>query len=64
MDTQKLKIWRKCVRPVEKQGEFESRRLWQHVTNALNAGDVNTATEHKHLVGCVSRLSAPKKSKG
>ncbi|XP_025086490.1 oxysterol-binding protein-related protein 11-like isoform X3 [Pomacea canaliculata] len=50
VDTQKLKIWRKCVRPVEKQGEFESRRLWQHVTNALNAGDVNTATEHKHLL--------------
>lgn len=38
------------VRPVEKQEEFESRRLWQHVTNALNVGDINTATEHKRFV--------------
>ncbi|XP_041366890.1 oxysterol-binding protein-related protein 11-like [Gigantopelta aegis] len=42
-----LRIWRKRVRPIPLQGEFESRRLWQHVTNALKVGDVTTATEHK-----------------
>ncbi|XP_076471289.1 oxysterol-binding protein-related protein 11-like isoform X2 [Babylonia areolata] len=50
IDTQQLKVWHKRVRPVKKQGEFESRRLWQHVTNALNIGDVNTATEHKRFL--------------
>lgn len=24
------------------------RRLWQHVTAALKAGDIDVATEHKH----------------
>ncbi|XP_053385118.1 oxysterol-binding protein-related protein 11-like isoform X3 [Mercenaria mercenaria] len=43
-------IWRKRVRPVEKQGDFESRKLWQHVTNALRVGDINTATEHKKFL--------------
>ncbi|KAL8615625.1 hypothetical protein ACOMHN_026615 [Nucella lapillus] len=50
IDTQQLRVWHKRVRPVKKQGEFESRRLWQHVTNALNIGDVNTATEHKRFL--------------
>lgn len=50
IDTSELKVWRKRVRPISKQGEFESRRLWEHVTNALNIGDVNTATEHKRFV--------------
>ncbi|KAL5007603.1 hypothetical protein ScPMuIL_016409 [Solemya velum] len=45
-----LNIHRKRVRPCNKQGEFESRRLWQHVTNALKVGDVNTATAHKKLL--------------
>ena len=35
---------------MEQQGEFESRKLWHHVTNALRVGDVNTATEHKKFV--------------
>lgn len=41
---------RKKVRPIDKQGDFESRRLWQHVTNALRINDVNTATEHKRFL--------------
>ncbi|XP_046562264.1 oxysterol-binding protein-related protein 11-like isoform X1 [Haliotis rubra] len=50
VDVQQLKIWRKRVRPLSSQGEFESRRLWQHVTNALRIGDVSTATEHKRFL--------------
>ncbi|KAL4224720.1 Oxysterol-binding protein-related protein 10 [Mactra antiquata] len=43
-------IWRKRVRPIDKQGDYESRKLWLHVTNALRVGDINTATEHKKFL--------------
>ncbi|KAM4698458.1 oxysterol-binding protein-related protein 11 [Rhinophrynus dorsalis] len=47
IDLTKLPVTRKRVRPVEKQGLFESRRLWAHVTEALSAKDIERATEHK-----------------
>nr|XP_033802082.1 oxysterol-binding protein-related protein 11 isoform X1 [Geotrypetes seraphini] len=47
IDLTKLSVWRKRVRPVEKQGPFESRRLWKHVTEALKEADIEKATEHK-----------------
>ena len=50
IDVNKLEIMRKSVRPISSQGEFESRKLWRHVTNALKLGDVNIATEHKKFV--------------
>ncbi|XP_063398561.1 oxysterol-binding protein-related protein 11-like isoform X1 [Mytilus trossulus] len=50
IDVTSLETCKKKVRPIDKQGDFESRRLWQHVTNALRAHDVNTATEHKRLL--------------
>ncbi|KAM6899931.1 oxysterol-binding protein-related protein 10 [Xenentodon cancila] len=48
MDTNKLPVIRKKLRPVDKQGRTESRRLWQHVTKALKEGNMDKATEHKH----------------
>lgn len=48
MDTAKLPVTRKKLRPVEKQGRTESRRLWQHVTKSLKEGNIDEATEHKH----------------
>ncbi|XP_034166667.1 oxysterol-binding protein-related protein 10 isoform X2 [Pangasianodon hypophthalmus] len=48
IDTSKLPVIKKKIRPLEKQSQYESRRLWQHVTAALKAGDIDTATEHKH----------------
>ncbi|XP_067931574.1 oxysterol-binding protein-related protein 11-like isoform X2 [Watersipora subatra] len=50
ISTEMLPIHKKKVRPIAKQGEHESRRLWQHVTNALRHNDINTATEHKTLL--------------
>ncbi|XP_043088979.1 oxysterol-binding protein-related protein 10 [Puntigrus tetrazona] len=50
IDTNKLPVIRKMIRPVEKQGRTESRRLWQHVTAALKEGNVDLATEHKHVL--------------
>ncbi|KAM9738143.1 oxysterol-binding protein-related protein 10 isoform 3-T3 [Menidia menidia] len=48
MDTAKLPVTRKKLRPVERQGRTESRRLWQHVTKSLKEGNMDKATEHKH----------------
>ncbi|XP_026205310.1 oxysterol-binding protein-related protein 10 isoform X2 [Anabas testudineus] len=48
IDTTKLPVIRKKLRPVEKHGRTESRRLWQHVTKSLKEGNIDEATEHKH----------------
>ncbi|XP_061442024.1 oxysterol-binding protein-related protein 10 isoform X2 [Rhineura floridana] len=50
IDTTKLPIIRKKIRPVAKQGPFESRHLWQHVTNALKEGNITVATDHKQIL--------------
>ncbi|XP_035650859.2 oxysterol-binding protein-related protein 10-like [Oncorhynchus keta] len=47
IDTAKLPIVKKKLRPVEKQGRNESRRLWQHVTKSLKEGNIDEATEQK-----------------
>ncbi|KAI4885225.1 hypothetical protein NFI96_027812 [Prochilodus magdalenae] len=47
-DTTKLPVIKKLIRPEEKQGRTESRRLWQHVTKELKEGNIDAATEHKH----------------
>lgn len=33
--------------PLDHQGEYESERLWQHVSAAILRDDMNTATEEK-----------------
>ncbi|XP_016374934.1 oxysterol-binding protein-related protein 10 isoform X3 [Sinocyclocheilus rhinocerous] len=48
IDTSKLPVIKKKIRPLEKQSQYESRWLWKHVTAALKAGDIDAATEHKH----------------
>ncbi|XP_056438378.1 oxysterol-binding protein-related protein 10-like isoform X2 [Gadus chalcogrammus] len=48
MDTARLPVIKKKLRPVDKQGRTESRRLWQHVTRSLKEGNMEEATEHKH----------------
>ncbi|XP_028994609.1 oxysterol-binding protein-related protein 11-like [Betta splendens] len=50
VDVTKLPVTKKHVRPVEKQGPTESRRLWQHVTESLRQKDIDKATEHKRLL--------------
>uniref|UniRef100_A0A8C5PFP7 Oxysterol-binding protein n=1 Tax=Leptobrachium leishanense TaxID=445787 RepID=A0A8C5PFP7_9ANUR len=50
IDLTKLPVTRKWVRPVEKQGLFESRRLWAHVTEALKEKNIEMATEHKRAL--------------
>ncbi|OXB68151.1 hypothetical protein ASZ78_008669, partial [Callipepla squamata] len=48
IDTSKLPVTKKKIRPIAKQGPLESRHLWQHVTNSLKEGNIDAATEHKH----------------
>ena len=55
IDVTTLEVSRKFVRPIDQQGEHESRRLWQHVTNALKLNDITNATEHKKMVCIFSR---------
>ncbi|KAK3778498.1 hypothetical protein RRG08_024906, partial [Elysia crispata] len=55
VDVTKLHVHKKYVRPIEKQKDHESRKLWQHVTKALRIGDVPTATEHKTMLEEIQR---------
>ena len=41
---------RKKLLKLSAQDRGESRRLWQHVTEALSKGDVDTASKAKHIV--------------
>lgn len=50
IDVTKLPITKKHVRPNELQGPYESRRLWQHVTESLQQKDMEKATEHKRFL--------------
>ncbi|XP_061839430.1 oxysterol-binding protein-related protein 10-like isoform X1 [Nerophis lumbriciformis] len=58
IDTSKLPVIKKKIRPVEKQEPNESRRVWQQVTASLRAGNMDEATEHKH------RLEERQRSEG
>ena len=50
MSVKKLPIYRKWVRPLSKQDEYESRNLWKHVTKALEDNDVTHGSQHKKFV--------------
>ncbi|ELT94438.1 hypothetical protein CAPTEDRAFT_106238, partial [Capitella teleta] len=50
IDTKQLKTCCKWVRPIASQGEFESRKLWTNVTEALKNGNIEEATQHKRFV--------------
>ncbi|XP_041868072.1 oxysterol-binding protein-related protein 10 [Melanotaenia boesemani] len=62
IDTAKLPVTRKKLRPVEKQGRMESRRLWQHVTKSLKEGNMDEATEHKHRLEECQRAEGRKRA--
>lgn len=49
------------VRPLEEQGEYESRRLWKKVTDALAKRDHTVATEEKFKIEDYQRTLAKKR---
>ena len=52
-----MPVIRKKIRKVDCQGEFESKRKWQRVTEALLRDDVEAASAAKHEVyPSVSRM--------
>ena len=50
MDTINTPTVRKKLLKLSAQDPGESGRLWQHVTEALSKGDVDTAAQAKHVV--------------
>uniref|UniRef100_A0A673JAI9 Oxysterol-binding protein n=1 Tax=Sinocyclocheilus rhinocerous TaxID=307959 RepID=A0A673JAI9_9TELE len=48
----------RCTVPPEEQSEFESERLWQHVTRAINNKDQTEATNEKFILEEVQRKAA------
>ncbi|XP_029977110.1 oxysterol-binding protein-related protein 10 isoform X2 [Salarias fasciatus] len=62
IDTARLPVTRKRLRPAERQGRTESRRLWQHVTKSLKEGNIDGATEHKHRLEECQRAEERKRA--
>ncbi|XP_036742015.2 oxysterol-binding protein-related protein 10 isoform X2 [Manis pentadactyla] len=50
IDTTALPAYPKKIRPLEKQGPMESRKLWREVTQHLRLGDIDAATEQKRCL--------------
>ncbi|XP_065129395.1 oxysterol-binding protein-related protein 8 isoform X5 [Paramisgurnus dabryanus] len=48
----------RCTVPSEEQGEFESERLWQHVTRAIINKDQTEATNEKYILEEAQRKAA------
>ncbi|XP_018621109.1 oxysterol-binding protein-related protein 8-like isoform X4 [Scleropages formosus] len=54
----------RCTVPLEDQGDFESEKLWQHVTRAINNKDQTRATNEKFLLEEAQRkLARERKAK-
>ncbi|KAL3060757.1 hypothetical protein OYC64_015159 [Pagothenia borchgrevinki] len=62
IDTSKHPIIKKKIQPIEKQGQYESRRLWQHVTASLKGGHLDAATEHKRCLEDRQRREAKQRA--
>lgn len=53
----------KTVRPVSIQAEFESRKLWQPVTEAILSKQYNAATRNKQIIEQAQRDVAAERTK-
>ena len=63
IDLSKLKIIPKTVRPLEKQVPFESRKLWESVTNSLLKKEFPEATKEKIAIEQRQRDDAAERKK-
>ncbi|CEP60886.1 oxysterol-binding protein OSH6 LALA0_S02e01904g [Lachancea lanzarotensis] len=61
-DATKTQPLKPQVRPIEEQGDFESRKLWSKVTAALAKQDHTTATDEKFAIEDEQRQLAKKRS--
>ncbi|EDO14753.1 hypothetical protein Kpol_354p1 [Vanderwaltozyma polyspora DSM 70294] len=60
-DTHKSSPLKPLVRPLNEQGDYESRRLWKKVTDALAQRDHKVATEEKYQIENYQRELAKKR---
>ncbi|CAB4038776.1 Hypothetical predicted protein [Paramuricea clavata] len=58
MEPNVMKKTCKNLRPVSLQHDNESRKLWNHVTEAVRQDDINKAAEEKHKLEESQRLEA------
>jgi len=63
--TPDIKQWRLIRHTVkfEEQGDFESEKLWQRVTRAINAKDQTEATQEKYVLEEAQRQAARSENK-
>uniref|UniRef100_A0A915KGJ6 Oxysterol-binding protein n=1 Tax=Romanomermis culicivorax TaxID=13658 RepID=A0A915KGJ6_ROMCU len=50
LDVHQIPVVKKLVAPISQQGDFESRKLWRHVTAALKQKNVHLATKAKQFL--------------
>lgn len=50
LDVHQIPVVKKLVAPISQQADFESRKLWRHVTAALKQKNVHLATKAKHFL--------------
>ncbi|XP_030388211.1 oxysterol-binding protein-related protein 9 isoform X2 [Scaptodrosophila lebanonensis] len=50
VDVNRIPIFKKQVRPIVEQDEYESRRVWKEVTAGLKFNDIERATNAKSIV--------------
>jgi hypothetical protein len=62
LDVKKTSPLEPHVRPLEEQGEFESRKLWKHVTDALGKRNHEIATDEKFKIEDSQRVAAKKRA--
>ncbi|XP_055527087.1 oxysterol-binding protein-related protein 9 isoform X2 [Wyeomyia smithii] len=58
VDVNSIPIFKKKVRPVAEQSEFESRKVWKEVTAGLKMNDIDKATNAKFQVEQKQRAEA------
>lgn len=63
IDLSTLLLVPKRVRPLETQHAYESRKLWENVTNNLLAKEYGEATKHKHTIEQRQREKAAERKK-
>ncbi|KAL9915793.1 oxysterol-binding protein-related protein 9 [Glossina fuscipes fuscipes] len=64
VDVNRIPIFKKQVRPIVEQEEYESRRVWKEVTAGLKYNDIEKATNAKCQVEQVQREQAKFRKEG
>lgn len=65
IDVEPLHVVPKRVRPMHRQHEYESRKLWDNVTSRLQKREFGDATKHKQAIEQRQRdLAGKRKEKG